>query len=368
MLKTAIIGAGGVAELHVAAMKRLDVSPAIVVAATEDEARSFAERFRIPEWTTDTERAFGEEIKAVHLCTPPSTHGDLVRTFLEYGKHIYCEKPLCLDAEEAAQLARKARAAGSVCTVGFNVRFYPACQEMRRTVQTDFPGKPVLIHGSYLQSFHAMPAPYQWRYDREIGGRMRAVTEIGSHWLDLAQFISGLKITAVSAKLGRFFPKRRLNPDGMMVPFTPDGVGKVVQVESEDAAAISLRFENSAMGCVVLSEISPGRDNRISLEVTCSDGNLWWNSDAKDVFSVAKKGDPVLAKPAGFGTGFGDTFYFLIRAFYETILNPGAVETRRLLPTFEDGARNAAICAAIEESDRWDSKWTPVQAGEGCGN
>lgn len=367
MMKTAIIGAGGVAELHVAAMKRLDLSPSIVIAATEDEARAFAARFRIPEWSTDTDRAFSEEIEAVHLCTPPSTHGELIRSCLDAGKHVYCEKPLCLDPEEAAQLMEIARRSGSVCAVGFNVRYYPACRALKQALSDGQFGNPLFLHGSYLQSFHALPAPYQWRYDPEVGGRMRAVTEIGSHWFDLAQFLSGLKITAVSAQLGRFFPKRRLNSDGFMIPYAPGGSGNVVQVDSEDTAGIHLRFENGAIGSVVLSEISPGRDNRITIEVTCSDGNLWWHSDAADVFSFTKKGRAISSKTAGFGTGFSDSFYFLIRGFYEMILNPGSADSSQLLPSFADGARNVAICAAIEESDRYDSKWIAVRDSDGNG-
>lgn len=361
MIRTAIVGAGGIAELHVSAMKRLDARPAAVIAETEDEARAFAVRHGIPRWGTELELISDPAIDAVHLCTPPSTHSGLIRFCLDQGKHIYCEKPLCLDADEAAVLAEAARERGSVCAVGFNVRFYPACLALRARIRSGDFGRPLLIHGDYLQSFHALPARYQWRYDPAIGGPMRAVTEIGSHWLDLARFITGLEITAVSARLGRFFPKRRIGPDGMMSPEDESGEGEVIQVESEDAAIIHLQFGEGTIGSVVLSEVSPGRENRLTIEATCERGNFWWNSEANGVLSVSRKGGPIQTESFGFGEGFGDTFYSSIGLFYRTVLSPERRDGSARLPTFDDGAENAAVCAAILESDRRGSEWVAVR-------
>ena len=178
------------------------------------------------------------------------------------------------------------------------------------------------------------------------------MTEIGSHWIDTAQYISGRKVQAVSALTGSFFPDRILRA-GMMEKAASGQSedGKRIRVDTEDAACVSFRFADGAIGSVVLSEISPGRGNRLWLEVVCENGSLWWNEEENNVLHTAVRGEGVRSELFAFGNGFSDTFAELIRHFY----------TQQEVPTFREGAQVADVCAAIAQSAENDSEWIAVE-------
>ena len=214
-MKAAIIGGGFAGRVHAGALRSIGVEPYLIITTREETAKRFAEEMGIPNYRGadqgGIEAAFAPEIDAVHVCTPPTSHAAIVEELLKHGKNVLCEKPVALDMEEARALMRAekefagagnaadaAATARPVCALTYNVRFHLACQRAKELIQSGVFGRPILIHGNYMQEFHAFPAPYDWRYDPEIGGKMRAITEIGSHWIDLAQYISGKKVTAVS--------------------------------------------------------------------------------------------------------------------------------------------------------------------------
>lgn len=357
-MRAAIIGAGFAGQVHAAALKACGIELAVIITAHEESARAFAAQWNIPQWGTDLSLAFSEDIDAVHICTPPATHGSLVMELLRHGKNVLCEKPLCLDAEEAVSLAKATRESGLYCALTFNVRYHMACQKARELMSSGQFGRPLLIHGNYLQEFNAFPAPLDWRYNPALAGDMRAVTEIGSHWLDLAQYISGRKVTAVSALLGRFYPERIL-ADGMMYPSASHTDGEPIRISSEDAAAINLQFEDGAMGSVLLSEISQGRGNLLSLEITCENGNLWWNEEENNYLHTARKGEGVHTEVFAFGNGFTDTFRTLLDNYYAAIRS-GEMPDTTGWPSFDEGAQITALCRAIAESGAQDSRWVRV--------
>lgn len=359
------------------------VQLAAVVTSNGESAERFARKWNVPLYGDDPSIAFSDKIDVVHVCTPPPFHAEYVREAVRAGKHVLCEKPLSLDAEEAASLAALAGKSNVRCGVCYNVRYHTAVQKAREIIQSGVFGRPLLIHGNYLQEFHALPAPYDWRYDPVLSGGVRAVTEIGSHWIDTAQYVSGKKVCSVSAALAGFYPDRILK-DGMMEPAdcsvdkgttagngsadkavmdkgvaanetTANGAGakdaQVLHVDSEDAACIMLRFEDGAVGSVFLSEISPGRGNHLSLEITCENGNLWWNEEENNVLYTAQKGEGIRKEVFAFGNGFQDTFVSLIRSFYA---GSG-------YPDFEDGALTAKVCEAVVRSAADDSAWTMVR-------
>ena len=357
-MRAAIIGAGFAGQVHAAALKACGVELAAVVTSHEETARAFAEKWNIPNRGTDLSLAFEPGINAVHICTPPTTHGKMVRELLSHGKNVLCEKPLCFDLEEAYALAQAAKESECLCALTFNVRYHMACQKARELIASGQFGRPLIIHGNYMQEFNAFPAPLDWRYDPVLAGNMRAVTEIGSHWLDLAQYISGKKVTAVSALFGRFNPERVL-AEGMTYPLSSDIKGERVSVISEDAAAINLQYEDGAIGSVLLSEISPGRGNRLSLEVTCEYGNLWWNAEDNNILHTARKGEGVHSEIFAFGNGFTDTFRTLLENYYAAIAS-GHPSGEANWPTFDEGAQITALCHAIAESAAQDSRWIRV--------
>ncbi len=380
-MRTAIIGAGFAGATHVEALRACGVEPALIITKHEDTARAFAVEHGILQWGTDLSLACAEEIDAVHICTPPTSHGKLTEYFLQAGKNVLCEKPLCLDPKEAEKLCKLAKESGKICALTLNVRYHMACQRAREIIGSGALGRPVLIHGNYLQEFGALPAALDWRFVPELGGSMRAVTEIGSHWVDIAQYISGDRISAVSAQFATFHPIRKV-VDGVMAAEEESGqakegsaeqtadktvgqtekikdaAGAVVQVTSEDAAAVNLRFASGAIGSVMLSEISQGRGNRLSLEITCENGNLWWNEEENNLLHTARKGQGVNTEVFAFGNGFGDTFTALLKNFYLAVRTGKPSDD---CPTFEEGVNICKVCDAMERSAGQDSKWICVE-------
>lgn len=352
-MKAALIGGGFAGNIHASALRACGVSLAAVVTSRMETAEAFAAAWHVPEWGTDPEIAFRDDIDTVHICAPPADHVRFIKEALRAGKNVLCEKPLSFSAAEARMLAEMAERSGKSCAVCYNVRFHLAVQKARELIRGGKFGRPLLIHGSYLQEFHILPAKYDWRYDPERSGGMRAVTEIGSHWFDTAQFISGRKITEVSASFGKFWPERTVK-NGIMEKAdagSPEGSGRVIRVESEDAACITCRYEDSAMGSVLLSEVSPGRGNRLFLEITCENGSLWWNGEENNVLHTAARGEGVRSEIFAFGNGFQDTFAELFRNYYEG----------KAYPSFSEGAQIVNVCEAVRKSAENDSAWTEVR-------
>lgn len=356
MVKAAIIGAGFAGDVHAEALRACGVHIETVVCLSTKEAKIFAEKWRIPKWGEEIELALQEEIDVVHICTPPTTHGDMIRRVLQAGKHVICEKPLCLEREEAEELLEMSKNTDRICGLMLNVRYHMACQRAKELVTSGELGKPVLIHGTYMQEFGAFPAPLDWRYNEKTAGKMRTVTEIGTHWLDIAQYISGQKVKAVSAQFGHFHEKRILK-EGYTYAEDSGVQGDSLFVESEDAAAINLRYENGAIGTLLLSGVSPGRGNHLSLEITCENGNIWWNEEENNVLNIGRKGEGIKKEVFAFGNGFADTFLSLMRAFYDAVEKE---EKTDKYPGFDNGAAICRVCCAIWESAQKDACWVEI--------
>lgn len=353
MPSAAIYGTGMIAGEHAQALCALNIPIAAVVCRNETHAKEFAACWGIPVWGADP--ALLEAADCVHICTPPTAHFEIISDLLRKGKHIICEKPLCLDPDQAEELARLAEDAGTVCAVDFNVRHHLACMRAKQHIAAPEFGRVLLLHGSYLQEFGAEPAVFDWRYDAAASGELHAVSEIGSHWMDLAQYLSGKKILAVSAEFDRFHPMR-YTKDGLI--YTEPGEGRTpVTVASEDAAILNFRFEDGAIGCVTLSEISHGRQNRLSMEITGEHQSLWWNSEDSSRLYCAQKGCGVKEELFAFAGGFSDTVKALIASVYRQILAPSAVPA---YASFRDGAENVKLCAAALQSAQTNGAWVTV--------
>lgn len=350
MKNVAIWGAGFIAQTHATALKTIGANIVAVVDVDLEVAQNFAKQFDIPNYGTDHEILLEPNIETVHLCTPPNLHYEMTKLLLKAGKNVLCEKPLCFKTEEAEELMALAAAKNLECAVNFNVRYHPACQEMKSKIQNNDFGKIFLIHGSYLQEFHALPAYDGWRYDERLAGKMRAVTEIGTHWIDLVKFLTETEITKVAATFGNFQPKRKLENGIMTTNFDTDG--KDVIVNSEDVAMIQFMTSEGAIGSVVLSEISQGRINRLAVEITGANQSIWWNSEASTLYHTGVKDQGVQSKILPFGeNGFTDTFISLIKDFYIT---------KNCVPTFADGLYSAKICNAIYQSATNNGIWIKI--------
>lgn len=348
MKKVGILGTGWVAAYHVEALKKIDIEIFAVVGSTHEKAENFAREWSIPHYGTDLELLFDRQISAVHICTPPRGHYEQIRLLLAQGKHIFCEKPLSLCAKEAGELSQMAEKSGLICCVGFNVRSYAMCKKARELVQAEELGQLLLIHGSYLQEFGSEPAIWSWRYESEF----HAVTEIGSHWLDLAQYISGQKIVAVSAVLDQFHPTR-YRKDGLLYTEPQEGA-EAVAVPSEDVALIHFRTEKGAIGSVVLSELSHGHGNQLRIELTGEKATLSWNSEIPTTLSLSHKGSTNELSVEE--DSFEKTFLSQFREFYIGVQREAPFSE----PSFKTAYRNVLLCEAIGQSAKNHSAWVEV--------
>lgn len=346
-MRTAIVGTGGIAKVHAAALQELGHSIAFVMGHSSASAELFAKQVGCGRFSDHLSESLLADVDCVHICVPPENHAAFIKTCLRAGKHVLCEKPLSLSAREAAELSGLAEKSGVTAAVNFNNRFYPACDRVRSAAAA--MNRIVLVQGHYRQEFHILPAPYSWRYREEL----RATTEIGSHFIDLMRYLTGLEVESVSAAFLNATPERYLR-DGMMYP---DGDGVPVAVASEDAAAVTFRLSGGALASAVFSEISPGRSNDLTIEISSPDKSVSWCSQQPYETVSGELGIGLTHRCDAFDGGFSDTFRDSFQAFYQTA-ESGIRDPR--LATFRDGAVNAAICAAIAKSARSGGAYVEV--------
>lgn len=356
-MNIALIGSGFIASEHIKSLKELGQNVQVVVDINEDIAKSFANTWAIPKYYTNPRDAIASDIDCVHICTPPVFHFDVAKAAMLAGKHVVCEKPICIDINEAKELVKVAKDTGVVNAIDFNVRFHDSCQALKDKVSEKDFGKILMIYGCYMQEFHSLPVEYTWRYNTEFSGKTRATSEIGSHWIDLARFLSGLEITSVSATYGAFIPERALK-DGVMYPVEDMPNEKKVTVSTDDSVCAVLRFSNGALGNILLSEISFGRCNSLKIEVLSDKKSVWWDSESPYDINSATKFSGVTKSTNAFRCGFPTTFKNFFAKVYKDIENG----TKRCdYPTFNDGYINASVCKAIYDSANNNSVWTEVK-------
>jgi predicted dehydrogenase len=319
-----------------------------------------------------------DRVDAVHLTTPNHLHYEQTKAVLGAGKHVVCEKPLALDASQSAELLELAGRSGLVHCTNFNIRFYPQCRQAREVLRAGRIGDVWNVHGVYLQDWLLKPTDWNWRLEPEKGGSLRAVADIGSHWLDLAQFLTGRRVVEVLADLATAIPVRQ-RPTGEVESFAAaDDTDRVpAPMATEDLAHLLVRFDDGARGSVVLSQVSAGRKNTLTIEVDGSDGALAWNAERHEELWLGHRDrpnetllrnpalvEPVVSTPtslpAGHAEGFADTFKDLYRAVYAAIADGGMPDTAAF-PTFADGHRENVIGEAVERSSR-ERRWVAVPA------
>lgn len=378
-VRAGVIGVGFIGVAHVEALRRLGVDVVGVVGSSPDRARAKAEAANLPTVYDSVDALVGDpDIDVIHVASPNHVHAEQVRAILDAGKHVVCEKPLALTSQDTADLLARADASGLVNAVCFNIRFYPNCHQAMAMVAAGDIGRPRFITGSYLQDWLLLPTDWNWRLVPDEAGQLRAVADIGSHWLDLAQFITGRRITEVMADLHTFV-ETRTHPEGPVETFATDtGSDDLIEeaMASDDAASIMLRFSDGARGLVAVSQVSAGRKNSVSIEVDGGSSALSWFSEDPDLLWVGHRGrpneiiqrDPSLASPqsariigypGGHVEGYPDTFRALFGEVYADIVNGGPSDSPTY-PTFADGHDILLVTEAVAQSSQ-DNRWTPVQ-------
>jgi predicted dehydrogenase len=369
-LGAAVIGTGFIGTVHVEQLRRIGVSVRGVLGSSPDRGRVRADALGVALAYPSLDALLDDPtVDVVHVASPNHLHVPQARQILEAGRHVVCEKPLALTAVESADLVRLAASSGRVNAVNFNIRFYPLNQHARELVASGALGDVRLVTGHYFQDWLLHDTDWNWRLEPDKGGALRAVGDIGSHWLDLMTFATGQRIDAVMADLATFIPVRRA-PRGPVETFSTERSMDTVDrsMGTEDVASILLRFENGARGAVSVSQVSPGRKNSLRWEIDGSEAAAAWDSETPDHLWIGRRDEPsqmlqrnpalmgpaaraATALPAGHVEGFGDTFGALFRAIYADVA-AGTPSAHPLYATFADGHDEMLVGDAIAESAR----------------
>lgn len=378
-LTAAVMGLGFIGPVHVEGLRRAGVQVLGLLDRIPERGREKADRLGVPKAYGDLEELLAdEELQVVHLATPNRLHYPVAKAVLQAGKHVICDKPLAMSSQESAELVAVAEASGRVAAVHYNLRYYPLCQEMRARVAEGALGEIRLVTGRYHQDWLFLPTDWNWRVLAEEGGAVRAIGDIGTHWMDLAGWVTGRRIRRVLADLRTFIPWR-LRPRGPADTFAgPAQDGEEVRVSTEDYGAVILELEGGAAGVYSVSQISAGRKNRLEIEVCGSLESLWWHQEEPNHLVIGRRGalnellikDPTLLHPeaarharypGGHAEGYPDTFAAFYRDVYGYI-EAGDFSRPPSFPTFRDGHTQMLLCEAILASSR-DKGWVEVPQG-----
>ncbi len=372
-----VIGTGFIGTVHVEALRRIGVQVRGVLGSTPERGQVRADALGVPRAYPSLDAVLEDpSVEVVHVTSPNDLHVAQAKQVLAAGRHVVCEKPLAMTAAESGELVAVAAESGRVNAVNFNLRFYPLNQHAHDVVRAGQLGDVRLVTGRYFQDWLLLESDWNWRLQPDRGGALRAVGDIGSHWLDLTAWVTGHRIVAVMADLATFITARR-EPTGPVETFSTDVAAETVErdIQTEDAAMILLRFENGARGALSVSQISPGRKNSLQYEIDGSLGALAWDSEQPDQVWLGHREKPneillknpalmseggraAAALPGGHVEGFADTFGALFRAIYADVAADRPSE-RPAYAMFADGHDEMLVNDAIAASAR-TGRWTDV--------
>jgi predicted dehydrogenase len=380
-LNAAVVGTGFIGPVHVEALRRLGRTVLGMVGSTPEKSRAAAARFNLPRAYPDLAALLADpDVHVVHIASPNRYHFEHCRQALAAGKHVVCEKPLAMTSRETAALVELAARTPRVTAVNYNVRFYPLCLEARQRIAEGQLGAVYHVTGSYVQDWLLYDTDFNWRVLSQEGGELRAVADIGTHWLDLVTSITGLEVEQLCADLHTFLPVRR-RPTGSVETFQSKlaaaGETEAVPITTEDYGSVLLRFRGGATGSFTVSQLTAGRKNCLRFEIAAARGAMAWDSERPNELWLGWRDrgnelllrDPALLHPSvrrfadypgGHNEGFPDTFKQLYRAIYEYV-EAGDWQAPRPFPTFADGHREVVLCEAILQSHR-QRRWVEVPA------
>jgi predicted dehydrogenase len=375
-LRAGVIGTGFIGPVHIEALHRIGVE-VTALSDLPDRVEGAAQKYNIPHAYVDYRDLLrSPDVDVVHITVPNRFHCEMALAALNAGKHCVCEKPLAMNTRETTRITKLARTKPTVFAVNYNVRFYPAVLQLRKLVERGELGEIIHVYGSYMQDWLFKDTDYNWRLLPSEGGKLRAVADIGTHWIDTVSSVTGARITSVFADLNTWHKTRR-RPLGEVQTFAKaDRAIRYAsyRVETEDFANVLLQFSNGARGNLGVSQVAAGRKNCIRIEIYGSKKSAWWCSEDPEVLQFGSRdganetvfrGTPAFGDgasrymdyPAGHVEGFPDTFKMLFRNIYSSIANGG--KTERLFASVEDGHQEVATCEAILASNK-SKAWVKV--------
>lgn len=365
-LKVAVFGTGFVGRQHVEALSRLGAIVQVSALGTTDlsRAKKLASDFGIETVVLDYRPLLEDPaLSAVHICTPNAMHFPVAREALLAGKHVVCEKPLAMSVEEAKKMVELATTQNLRNCTCHNLRFYPLVQQMRAMCKDGELGEILIVQGTYSQDWLLLDTDWNWRLESKENGASRTMADIGSHWCDMAEFVTGQRITALCADLQTFYKKRK-RPKGPVETFS----GKLlapseyteVAIDTEDFGAVIFRMGERTRGSFTASQVSGGRKNRLSLEIYGTKSSVAWDGETPNQLWIGNRNtgnqilikDPSLMKadarpyadlPGGHAEGYDSTFKQLFRRFYASVANPDSPPD---YPQFTDGLRQLILIEA----------------------
>jgi predicted dehydrogenase len=373
-LRVGIAGTGFIGRVHARSARLAGGRIVAVAASSPESARAAAGELGAERAATSADELVRDpDIDVVHICTPNHLHHPLAEAALAAGKHVVCEKPLALDVTEAEQLVAAAADSGRQAVVPFVYRFYPTVREARERVRSGGVGSVQLLHGTYLQDWLLRPEDDNWRVDEELGGASRAFADIGSHWCDLAEFVSGQRVTRLSARALTAVPER-VSAAGRKAFEGGAGGGELRAVTTEDAVTVQFETDAGALGSVVISQVSAGRKNRLWIEVDGSEAALSFDQEqpeqlwfgTRDTETIVRRDPETLSAPAaryvtvpgGHPQGYADCFDAFVADVYDAVRGGEVADG---LPLFADGLRAVQITAAVLASAA-AGEWVDVAA------
>jgi len=359
-LRVGVAGAGFIGSVHARSARLAGATLAGVATSSPERSRAAAERLGAEKsYATPEELATAPDVDVLHVCTPNHLHSGLATLALRHGKHVICEKPLAVDRAQAEELLDAASGAGRVATVPFVYRFHPIVREARARVKDGSLGPVRLIHGGYLQDWLASADDDNWRIDADLGGPSRAFADIGSHWCDLVEFITGDRIEAICAQTSTVFAERADRGAARAFEAAADNGGARRAVTTEDAVTALFRTAAGAHGTLIVSQVSPGRKNHLHVEIACADASVRFEQERPETLWLGRREgtetvwrDPttlgpdaarVAIAPAGHPQGYLDCFDLFVADSYAAI----GGDAPDGLPTFADGARSAHLIDAV---------------------
>lgn len=375
----AIIGTGFMGPAHTEALRRLGINVAGILGSSAEKSMKAAKDLGIPKGYNNFDELLADEaIQSVHVTSPNRFHFEQASKILKAGKHVHCEKPLAMTSAESSALIKLAKESNLAAGVNYNLRYYPLNFEARDMIQRGALGDVISIQGSYVQDWLLYDTDYNWRVLAEEGGKLRAVADIGTHWLDMVQLITGLSIEAVFADLKTVHPTRK-RPTGEVETFS----GKVdtiqstesIKINTEDLGAVLLRFTGGIRGVMWVSQLTAGRKNSLKYEISGTEGAVAWNSENpndlwighrnkpnellfRDPALVSESAQAYITYPGGHNEGYDDTHKQSFKLFYDYIA-AGDFSTPEPFPTFTEAHNEIVLCEAILKSSQQE-QWVEI--------
>ncbi len=366
----AVLGAGFIGPVHVEALRRLGVTVTGILGVNEEESEQAAQALHLPKAYGNLDEVLSDvEVDSVHIAVPNRLHYEFAGKALEAGKHVMCEKPLAMSSGETAELVKLAAGKDLAAGVNYNMRSYPLARQAAEMVRSGDVGEIYSVCGSYVQDWLLYDTDYNWRVLAEEGGELRAVADVGTHWMDLIHMITGLEVEALCAELHTVHPIRK-RPTGEVDTFSgkkkKEAATEEIEITTDDYGCIMFRFKGGARGCLWVSQTTAGRKNCLRYELAGSRCALEWNSEKPNELWIGHRDEPnesllrdpallsdaavpFAAFPGGHNEGYPDTFKQCFREFYEYV-QAGDFSAPEGFPTFEDGHREVVLCEAILHS------------------